>query len=88
MKNIIEQKPMNPDSSTTIDSVNGQVWTVTKSPELFRDVMPYFQLTYILVGTIAMLLWTENFFLPLWLFFLVSPLGNVIGVGDNQNLSI
>ena len=83
MEHTIKQKPMDPDSSTTIDSVNGEVWTVTKSPELVRDVMPYFQLTYILVGTIALLLWTENFFLPLWLFFLLTPLGNVMGVGDN-----
>lgn len=40
-----------------------------------------------MIGTIAMMIFTENYFLPLWLFFFISPLVNMVTVGDNTNLT-
>jgi len=37
--------------------------------------------------TVAMMVFTENYFLPLWLFFFISPLVNFVTVGDNINLT-
>lgn len=37
--------------------------------------------------TLAAIIYWENYYAPLWLFFLISPLDNILTVGDNLNLS-
>ena len=65
----------------------GKVVTVNASPEFLRDICPYFQGTYMMIATLIIIIYTENFFFPIWLVFLTSPMVNFATVGDNINLT-
>ena len=56
-------------------------------PEFKRDVVPYFKNTGLLIITLGTIVYFENYYAPLWLFFFLSPLDNMLTVGDNLNLS-
>jgi len=52
-----------------------------------RDVFPYFGASFTLVLAHGIYYYTKNKMLPIWLIFIVVPLGGLTGGGDNQNIS-
>jgi len=41
----------------------------------------------ILIGVIAIIT-TNNFYIPMFFVYLISPIQNYFGVGDNKNISL
>mgnify|MGYP001030670827 FL=1 len=66
---------------------NGQVLIVQKTPEFMRDIAPYFAPSFIIIFAHFIYAYTGNLLLPIWLMYLVTPIGNFIAPEDNQNLT-
>ena len=64
-----------------------KVVIVNASPEFVRDIMPYFSNSIMVVVAVTMIVVTNNFYMPIFFVFLISPTLNYFGKGDYKNLS-
>jgi len=52
-----------------------------------RDIAPYFAPSFIIIFAHVIYAYTGNLLLPIWIMYLITPIGNFIAPEDNQNLT-
>jgi len=66
----------------------GKVLIVRTEPEFARDILPYFSNTIMVFIALVMLITSNKVYMPMFFVYLISPIQNYFGVGDNKNLSV
>ena len=66
----------------------GKVLIVRTEPEFTRDILPYFMNSMMVFIALIMLITCNKVWMPMFFIYLISPIQNYFGVGDNKNLSI
>lgn len=66
----------------------GKVVIVSGQPQFLRDIAPYFSNSIMVLLAMILIITTNKFYLPMFFVYLISPIQNYFGVGDNKNVSI